>query len=129
MSYDSQNPWTARRGGAATQGAFDLGQRQYMLRVYNYMASGLAVTGVVAWLAYDTGITAQMTGGVTSVITSGNTGNFTACGVGNIDNDGTKDEWSISSESRLSGTTSTQFTTCGGGVSVGGDPCNDVNDV
>jgi uncharacterized protein len=60
MSYDSQNPWTARRGGAATQGAIDLGLRQYMLRVYNYMASGLAVTGVVAWLAYDTGITAQI---------------------------------------------------------------------
>jgi FtsH-binding integral membrane protein len=60
MSYDSQNPWTARRGGVATQGEYDLGLRQYMLRVYNYMASGLAVTGVVAWLAYDTGITAQL---------------------------------------------------------------------
>jgi hypothetical protein len=60
MSYDSQNPWTARRGGVATQGEYDLGLRQYMLRVYNYMASGLAVTGVVAWLAYDTGVTLQL---------------------------------------------------------------------
>ena len=60
MSYDSQNPWTAKRGGAATQGAYDLGLRQYMLRVYNYMASGLGVTGVVAWLAYDFGITQQL---------------------------------------------------------------------
>jgi FtsH-binding integral membrane protein len=60
MSYDSQNPWPARRAGVATQGEFDLGLRQYMLRVYNYMASGLAVTGVVAWLAYDTGITIQL---------------------------------------------------------------------
>jgi len=56
MSYDSQNPWTARRGGVATQGEYDLGLRQYMLRVYNYMASGLVVTGAVAWLAVDLGI-------------------------------------------------------------------------
>jgi FtsH-binding integral membrane protein len=56
MSYDSQNPFTARRGGVATQGEYDLGLRQYMLRVYNYMASGLAVTGIVAWLAADTGL-------------------------------------------------------------------------
>ncbi|MEI9983372.1 MAG: Bax inhibitor-1/YccA family protein [Aliidongia sp.] len=60
MSYDSQNPWTARRGGVATQGEYDLGLRQYMLRVYNYMASGLAVTGIVAWLAADTGIYLQL---------------------------------------------------------------------
>jgi len=56
MSYDSQNPWTARRGGVATQSEYDLGLRQYMLRVYNYMASGLAVTGIVAYLAADLGI-------------------------------------------------------------------------
>jgi FtsH-binding integral membrane protein len=55
MSYDSQNPWTARRGAIATGSQYDLGLRQYMLTVYNYMAAGLAVTGVVAWLAADTG--------------------------------------------------------------------------
>ena len=60
MSYDSQNPFTARRGGVATQGEYDLGLRQYMLRVYNYMASGLAVTGIVAWLAADTGLFQQI---------------------------------------------------------------------
>ena len=60
MLYDSQNPWTARRGGVATQGEYDLGLRQYMLRVYNYMASGLFVTGCVAWLAFDSGVTEQL---------------------------------------------------------------------
>ena len=60
MSYDSQNPWTARRVGVATQGEYDLGLRQYMLRVYNYMASGLAVTGIVAWLAADSGLSQQI---------------------------------------------------------------------
>jgi hypothetical protein len=60
MSYDSQNPWTARRGGIATEGQYDLGLRQYMLRVYNFMAAGLAVTGVVAWLAADSGLYLQL---------------------------------------------------------------------
>ncbi|MBF0166908.1 MAG: Bax inhibitor-1/YccA family protein [Alphaproteobacteria bacterium] len=37
--------------GAEAQGvAIDLGLRSYMLRVYNYMGSGLALTGIVALL-------------------------------------------------------------------------------
>jgi FtsH-binding integral membrane protein len=32
----------------------DVGLRQYMLRVYNYMASGLALTGVVAYVVAST---------------------------------------------------------------------------
>jgi uncharacterized protein len=48
MAYDSGNRWTAR--GAIPQVDIDVGLRQYMLRVYNYMAGGLALTGVVALL-------------------------------------------------------------------------------
>jgi FtsH-binding integral membrane protein len=33
--------------------AIDLGLRSYMLSVYNYMAGGLAITGVVAYLAFQ----------------------------------------------------------------------------
>ena len=29
------------------------GLRAYMIRVYNYMAIGVALTGVVAWLAFQ----------------------------------------------------------------------------
>lgn len=32
----------------------DVGLREYMLRVYNYMASGLALTGIIAYLAANT---------------------------------------------------------------------------
>ena len=35
-------------GSAVDQAAYDEGLRAYMLRVYNYMASGLALTGIVA---------------------------------------------------------------------------------
>lgn len=33
---------------------FDAGLRAHMLRVYNYMAGGIALTGLVAWLAVNT---------------------------------------------------------------------------
>jgi FtsH-binding integral membrane protein len=53
MSYDSGSRWVSRSG--ATQVGIDVGLRQYMLRVYNYMAAGLALTGVVAYGAVVSG--------------------------------------------------------------------------
>jgi FtsH-binding integral membrane protein len=46
---------SALRGqtGTATAGVIDQGLRAYMLRVYNYMAFGLAITGVVAYLFFN----------------------------------------------------------------------------
>lgn len=40
----------ASAGRAVDQGYFDEGLRQHMLRVFNYMGAGLAVTGIVAML-------------------------------------------------------------------------------
>jgi len=37
--------------GATTAADIDVGLRQYMLRVYNYMTGGLAVTGLIAYFA------------------------------------------------------------------------------
>ncbi|MBX6321187.1 MAG: Bax inhibitor-1/YccA family protein [Rhodospirillaceae bacterium] len=60
MSYDPHAPGL-RGGFAATAGAaIDQGLRQYMLRVYNVMAGGLAVSGLVAWLAVSTGLYQQI---------------------------------------------------------------------
>lgn len=42
--------------------AIDQGLRAYMLRVYNYMASGVAITGVVAWLIYSMSVVQGATG-------------------------------------------------------------------
>ena len=33
--------------------AVDAGLRDYMLRIYNYMAAGVGLTAVVAWLTYQ----------------------------------------------------------------------------
>jgi FtsH-binding integral membrane protein len=41
---------------AATQDQIDQGLRAYMLSVYNYMASGVALTGIVSWLIANTSL-------------------------------------------------------------------------
>jgi uncharacterized protein len=63
MSYNSpvdRNSWD--RPGLATYVELDLGLRQYMLRVYNFMAGGLLVTGLVAYAAVTTGFYQQLAG-------------------------------------------------------------------
>ena len=40
--------------GQAESAQIDVGLRSYMLRVYNYMASGLALTGIVAYFVANT---------------------------------------------------------------------------
>ena len=52
-------------GGATADrsAAFDAGLRSYMLSVYNYMASGVLLTGVVAMLFASSGMAAQVLGG------------------------------------------------------------------
>jgi FtsH-binding integral membrane protein len=47
-------------GANATDQAVDAGLRSYMLSVYNYMASGVLLTGIVALLAFNSGFTASM---------------------------------------------------------------------
>src|SRR5215510_9497946 len=46
----------ARGFGAARAEAIDAGLRAYMIRVYNYMASGVALTGLVAWLTFSAAV-------------------------------------------------------------------------
>jgi FtsH-binding integral membrane protein len=53
MAYGSQPRWTDR--SAVPQVDLDVGLRNYMLRVYNYMGSALALTGIVAWVAAASG--------------------------------------------------------------------------
>jgi FtsH-binding integral membrane protein len=42
----------SRTGTIADQAAYDVGLRAHMLRVYNYMASGLALSGIVAYAVF-----------------------------------------------------------------------------
>ena len=58
MSYDQGSRWTTRT--AVPNVGIDAGLRAYMLRVYNYMAGGLALTGIVAYFAASSGLYAHI---------------------------------------------------------------------
>ena len=53
MSDFDRNVAAARGGYADRAAAVDAGLRAHMIRVYNYMARRVALTGVVAWLTYQ----------------------------------------------------------------------------
>ena len=55
MSYNSPLDNGLSRGTAYGAGTIDLGLRRYMLRVYNFMAGGLGLTGLVAYAAVASG--------------------------------------------------------------------------
>jgi FtsH-binding integral membrane protein len=55
MALGSQPRWTVRPAIGA-QVDIDVGLRDYMLRIYNYMASGLALTGIVAYVFAQSGM-------------------------------------------------------------------------
>src|SRR6266705_2856684 len=57
MSDFDRNYAAARRGvGADRAVAIDQGLRAYMIRVYNNMAIGVALTGVVAWITFNAAV-------------------------------------------------------------------------
>jgi len=58
MALGSQPRWTVRPADARVD--IDVGLRDYMLRIYNYMASGLALTGIVAYVSAASGFYASI---------------------------------------------------------------------
>ena len=51
----------------------DAGLRAYMIRVYNYMAAGVALTGVVAWLTFNAAVVQDASGRITGLTSFGQT--------------------------------------------------------
>jgi FtsH-binding integral membrane protein len=58
--------------GRTDAGVVDQGLRAYMLRVYNYMASGVAITGVVAYLVYAMSVVSGADGAIAGLTPFGN---------------------------------------------------------
>jgi len=68
MSDFDRNYATATRGvGAGRAVAIDAGLRAYMIRVYNYMAAGVALTGVVAWFTFNAAVVTNEAGTITGM--------------------------------------------------------------
>ena len=61
----------ARGLGAASAAVIDAGLRAYMIRIYNYMAAGVALTGVVSWLTFNAAVITDTAGKITGLTSFG----------------------------------------------------------
>jgi len=66
MSDFNRNP-AVRGFGADSAVAIDAGLRAYMIRVYNYMMVGVALTGVVAWATFNAAVVTGPAGNITAL--------------------------------------------------------------
>ena len=71
MSDFDRNYAAARGAGADRAIAIDQGLRAYMLRVYNTMAMGVALTGIVAWVAFQAAVITGPAGNITGLTAFG----------------------------------------------------------
>jgi len=60
MDENPASPAPAVVGTPTSRAELDVGLRQFLLSVYNYMASGLALTGAVAYVAAESGLYASL---------------------------------------------------------------------
>src|SRR5262249_15637464 len=52
---------------AGRAAAIDAGLRTFMIRIYNYMVAGVALTGVVAWLTFQAAVVTDASGAITGL--------------------------------------------------------------
>src|SRR3954467_8925448 len=57
--------------GAARSVAVDAGLRAHMIRVYNYMAAAVGLTGGVAWLTFNAAVVTNEAGHITGLTSFG----------------------------------------------------------
>jgi FtsH-binding integral membrane protein len=60
--FDRNYAKAARSDGAGPAVTIDSGLRAYMIRVYNYMAMGVGLTGIVAWLTFQAAVVTDASG-------------------------------------------------------------------
>jgi FtsH-binding integral membrane protein len=65
--FDRNYAARARGLGVDRTLEIDAGLRAFMVRVYNYMAAGVALTGVVAWVTYQAAVVTNSAGNIVSL--------------------------------------------------------------
>jgi uncharacterized protein len=73
MSDFDRNYASLRGVGTDRAVAYDMGLRAHMIRVYNYMAGGVALTGLVAWFTYQAAVVTDAAGRITGLTSFGQT--------------------------------------------------------
>ena len=63
MDFNRQNIFQAT--AAKKSVVWDAGLRSYMLKVYNYMATGILLTGIIALISFKTSVVTDVNGAIT----------------------------------------------------------------
>ena len=70
MDFNRQNIFQATTAKKTV--VWDEGLRSYMLKVYNYMATGVLLTGIIALLSFKTSVVTDASGAITGFTSIGN---------------------------------------------------------
>jgi FtsH-binding integral membrane protein len=73
MSDFDRNYASLRGVGTDRAVAYDAGLRAHMITIYNYMASGVALTGIVAWFTYQAAVVTNAAGTIVALTPFGET--------------------------------------------------------
>ncbi len=73
MEFNKQNILNKVKAVTQTTIVMDEGLRAYMLKVYNYMATGVLLTGIVALISFNISVVTDASGAIVSFTEFGNT--------------------------------------------------------
>ena len=73
MKFNKQNILNKVKAATQTTVVMDEGLRAYMLKVYNYMATGVLLTGIVALISFNISVVTDASGAIVSFTEFGNT--------------------------------------------------------
>ena len=72
MKFDKNGILNRSKAAQRTAAVMDEGLRAYMLKVYNYMATGILLTGIVALLTFKMSVVTNDTGAIVGLTQMGN---------------------------------------------------------
>ena len=73
MEFNKQNILNKVKSATQSTVVMDEGLRSYMLKVYNYMASGILITGIISLLFFKLSVNTDASGAIVSLTSIGNT--------------------------------------------------------
>ncbi len=73
MEFNKENILNKVKSATQSTVVMDEGLRSYMLKVYNYMASGILITGIISLLFFKLSVNTDASGEIVSLTSLGNT--------------------------------------------------------
>ena len=72
MEFDKNGILNRAKAAQQTAAVMDEGLRAYMLKVYNYMATGVLLTGIIALLSFKMSVVTDSSGVISGFTSFGN---------------------------------------------------------